>query len=135
MQSEPKIPNFRDPTGVREITIKMPVAMAQGPGGKVVTAITMQPEAIKIRPGGNDQNQIQCFNCQGWGHMGHKCFSTQNARPLNSKRGSNSRTSPQPLNRMPNMWQCWCQAPANRSCCQSPILKPGGCYRANQQGK
>ena len=45
-------PNNRDHTGVREITIKMPVAMAKDPKGKAVTKITMQLEIIKIRPGG-----------------------------------------------------------------------------------
>ena len=50
--------------------------------------------------GGNDWNIIQCYNHQGWGHMWHECSITQNTRPLNFRRGSNSRTSPQQLNRM-----------------------------------
>ena len=49
-------PNDRDPTGVREIKIKISVAMTQGPKYKVVTEIMTQPEAIEIRPGVNDQN-------------------------------------------------------------------------------
>ena len=62
-------PNDRDPTGVREITINIPVTMVQGPKSEVVTEKATQPEAIKIRPGGNDQNQIQCYNFQGGRHM------------------------------------------------------------------
>ena len=33
-------------------TIKMLVTVARGPKGKLVTKIMMQPEAIKVRPGG-----------------------------------------------------------------------------------
>ena len=47
-----KTPNSTDPTGVREITTKMPVIWAQGPKSIAVTKIMMQPEGIKIRPGG-----------------------------------------------------------------------------------
>ena len=93
--------NDRDPIGVREITIKMPVAMAQGPKGKVVTKITTARNNQHQVRRGNDQNQIQCCNCQGWGHMWHECSSTQNARPLNSRRGSNNRTSPS------TQTECW----------------------------
>ena len=43
--------------------------------------------------GGNDRNQIQCYNCQGWGHMHNECLSAQSVRPLNSQRGRCNRTS------------------------------------------
>ena len=62
--------------------------------------------------GGNYQNQIQCYNCQGWGHMRHECSSAHNARPmqlLNSRWGSNSRTSTQYPSKMENQ------------CCPKPI--------------
>ena len=39
-------PNNRDQTGVREITIKMAVAMTQDPKVKAVTEIMMQLEII-----------------------------------------------------------------------------------------
>ena len=60
-----KPPN-RDPTRDQEIAIKVSIPMARDPTGKVVTKLAMQPEAIKIRLGGNDWSQIQCYNCQGW---------------------------------------------------------------------
>ena len=44
-------PNNRNPTGVRDITIKMPVVTAQDPKGKAVTKIMKQPEPTKVRPG------------------------------------------------------------------------------------
>ena len=36
---------------------------------------------------GNDQNQIQCYNCQGWGHMCQEFPRDQNSRLLNFQRG------------------------------------------------
>ena len=83
-------------SGSEKITIKMPTTMARGPKGKMVTennAARNNQNQAQTR-GGNDQNQILCYNCQGWGHMQHKCSSAQNARPLNFRRGTNSRTSP-----------------------------------------
>ena len=44
-------PNDRDSTRIRDITIKMPVVMAQDPEGKVVTEIPKPPETAKTRPG------------------------------------------------------------------------------------
>ena len=41
-------PNDRDPTGVREIAIEMPLAMAQGPEGQAVTKVMMQPVLYKV---------------------------------------------------------------------------------------
>ena len=112
-------PNDRDPPGVGDITIKMPVATAQDLKGKMETEITKHPKSGQE---GANQNQIQCYNYQEWGHMWHKCFSTQNTRPLNSRIEINSRTSPYPQTECRGLHQPWHQTPANRNCYQLPIL-------------
>ena len=44
-----------------------------------------------------DHTKIQCYNCQGWGHMWHEYPSTCNlwlGQPLNGGRRKNPRPSP-----------------------------------------
>ena len=62
-------PHDRDPIRGREGTVRVPVPTARDPNGKVTAKTILWPKIIKLRPNGNDQNKIQCYNCQGWGHM------------------------------------------------------------------
>ena len=105
---------------VREGTVKVPVSTARDPNSNVTTKTVMWPKIIKLRPGGNDWNHIQCYNCQGWGHMQHECSNAWNARPLNFQVRHN-RTSPKHLGQTWYLSQCQCQTPANEHSSQSSI--------------
>ena len=45
-------PHIRDPIRVREGTVKVPVPAARDPNDNVIAKTAMQPEIIKLRPGG-----------------------------------------------------------------------------------
>ena len=94
-QSEPKQTSDRVPTGVRRRSSKSTNTSGQWSQQQGNSQISdTARNALTQTRSGNDQSQIECYNCQGCGHMHHECLSAQNSRSLNSQRRC-SRTSPQ----------------------------------------
>ena len=128
-------PTDRDPISVREITIKMPITMARSPEGKMVTEI-MQAETIKIRLEGEMiKTKSNAITARFGGICNTSAPVPEIQGHLNSRRGTNSRTSP---------WYIWtecgtcttaqCHPTTNKSCYQSLISLPGCCSRINWGG-
>ena len=67
-----KNPHNRGLIRVQAGPVRAPILVARDCNGRATAEAVAWTKQIRSRPGGSDQSQIQCYNCQGWEHMTHE---------------------------------------------------------------